>query len=217
MSEYINRKTYPLALELLDLAEQKSLALLSAGDDGQIVELRLENVSAGNITLANGGNASQIELLFRKGVLEDVAQIELDGQAANSWSLTSDTSASRTDRISLTAQASQTLAPGAKTTLTLKNVKANKTQGAHNSGVEFRFQNMQVAGKPFQGIKRQVISLINQLPPEAKSAGLIAERIPLRVGFAESNTVLNDATDASVSTGTASELKIQITNAGDKT
>ena len=263
---HINRKTHALDIQLLNLADQKSLALL-ANDDGQIMVLEITNVSAGLVQTKKLASGAHIEIHFRKGVITDVRKITLSDTDKANWHITFDTGATDTDRVLLRCASELLLNPEEAWKISLNNVKANSKYGALNSSVTFRYTHMTDMDLDLDGEKRQPISLVNQIPPEMTTPGLAAEnktldaltaslgqiesgknvaqiltdlktkldtlekhnkaeiaklarisgeKLPLRVGFAGPNFILNDASTASDSKSTSSVLKIEVTNISDK-
>lgn len=264
--KHINRKTHALDIQLLNLADQKSLALL-ANDDGQTMVLEIANVSAGLVQTKKVTSGAHIAIHFRKGVIVDVSKITLSDSDKANWHITFDAGATDTDRVLLRCASELLLNPEEAWKISLNNVKANSKYGALNSSVTFRYTQMTDMDIDLDGEKRQPISLVNHIPPEITTPGLAAEnktldaltaslgqietgknvaqileelrtkldklevhnkaeiaklarisseKLPLRVGFAGPNFILNDATNASDSKSTVSLLKIEVTNTSVK-
>ena len=211
--QYFQRE-FPLTFTLWDMEEQPLLSCM--GLTGQTLLLRLGNVGDSEIELdekADAANTNYFTLRFRRGTLFMPEVIQLTG-VGSEWQL-AHIRGSQVDELHLRPPVDFRLPPGQTYDLFLQHVRSIRKGGTRNSRVSLAYDHLKNAWGPLSGHRQTVISIVEQYPPESRGeAGARHRPLPLRVGFAGSNTVLTSTSpDAD---GRASQLLLQISNLSDQ-
>ena len=209
------RQHFPLAFALWDMEEQPLLSTM--GGAGQTLLLRLENVGHAPLRAddahADDAPAAHFTLAFRRGTLRNPQGIRLEAPQEG-WRQEAEVSPDgQDDLLHLTAPDDFTLEPGRVVTLLLHRVRSDGARGTRNSRVLLAYRRLRQGEKSLEGHREQVIAVVHQYPPEARGhQGVRRRPLPVRVGFAGSNTVLADVDPKVPGEGSASTLIVQVSN-----
>ncbi|KAA9380654.1 LamG domain-containing protein [Microbispora cellulosiformans] len=184
-------RTHPLDLELLNLDEQPVL-FIDNDPAGQPMRLRLTNSSRQNIEFlpqgATPGPANfHVAARLRPGVLATPAAVS---SGASGWAAQA---AADGTALYLVAANAAPIAPGAWVDVPLTGLSADPGGGSRGTRIEFDYQRLRSAGETAEltGTRLQYLDVVNHRGrPD----------IPLVMGFAAGDTVLNDGVTRSTLT-----------------
>jgi hypothetical protein len=195
-------KTHPIDFNLFDENDQQVIYI---DDDPSLHSSSFEitNHSRTDINLLKPVNQTasaenhHFELRFRPGTLS-AASLDKVAVAQPGWSLAKATQPDGTVSLYFLSVAGGTLKAGGKLELTLSNLSADGGDGARGTRVELRYRQLQYPNETaaITGTRIRHLSIANQTG---------RKNIPLHVGFAGSNTILNDG-------ATPMDLTLRITN-----
>jgi len=191
---------HPIGFSFTDVSGQPVLFIDDA-PAGQPMTLELTNTSRQDIELQPlSGPVSAVghhlALHFRPGTLAIPPQPAV---ATTGWSLLADLDPATGGRVLYLACANPvTIMRGAALDLALTGLSADGTGGTRGTRVELTYQGMRYAGEPDEltGQRLAFLDVVNQRG---------RRQIPLAIGFAGGNRVLNDGV-------TANTLRIRIAN-----
>lgn len=180
------RLSYPISFSLYSENDQQAL-YITDNPQGMPLNLELENTSQYGIQLASAETLEassenyHFQLSFRPGTLLNPEAI---GLKESGWSLKTGSSGAG-DSLYLLSKEARDLKPGEKIGLTLLQVRANGSGGAHGTRVRLTYQQVSYLGDTvaLTGSRVQHLSVINH-------SGEIA--LSLHAGFEGSQLVLND-------------------------
>ncbi len=202
--QYRYRITHPIDFSLENRDADPTL-FMDGHPDGQNMFLRVNNVTGGVVQLAPlpGPEASEtnchFELAFRPGALETNSVAKVTVAASNSaWKIASKSWAKPDDRDSLYLLCTQPgPLPDGGLTLELRHMLPDSRYGTRTTLVDFRYKNLKSgSGETISGSVQQNLDLVNHQG---------RRNIPLHVGFAGSNLVLNKSDKSP-------PLKLRVTN-----
>ncbi|MDX2030051.1 MAG: LamG domain-containing protein [Blastocatellia bacterium] len=202
--QYRYRITHPIDFSL-ENRDADPVLYMDGHPEGQTMFLRVNNVTSGEIHLAplpdpmpSEGNC-HFELAFRPGTLEQSSIAAIALAAPNSpWKIAGRSWSGPDDRDSLYFLCTQPgLLAGGGLTLELGHVLPESRYGTRTTLVDLRYRNLKSgAGETISGSVQQNLDLVNHQG---------RRNIPLHVGFAGGNTVLNNADQPT-------PLRLRVTN-----
>jgi len=202
---YRYRITHPLDF-VLENRDADPTLFMDDHPDGQKMYLRVQNVSSAELHLAPlpsdvpSADNCHFQLTFRPGTIApgELAKITLAGNPSE-WKIGSKTWSSPTDGDTLYFLCTRPgPIPKAGLILGLEQVQADFRYGTRSTLVDFAYRNVQSGGgETVAGGTQQNLNLVNHLG---------RRNIPLHVGFAGSNVLLNNG-------GTSLKpLRLRVTN-----
>jgi len=203
--QYRYRITHPIDFSLENRDADPTL-FMDGHPDGQNMFLRVHNVTGGVVQLAellSAEKASEtnchLELALRPGALatDSAAKVTV-ATSNNSWKIGSKSWAKPDDRDSLYLLCTKPgPLPDGGLTLELAHMLPDSRYGTRTTLVDFRYKNLKSGSlETISGSEQQNLDLVNHLG---------RRNIPLHVGFAGSNLVLNKSKEAI-------KLKLRVTN-----
>ncbi|HKQ78628.1 MAG TPA: LamG domain-containing protein [Blastocatellia bacterium] len=202
--QYRYRITHPIDFSL-ENGDADPTLFMDGHPDGQKMTLRVDNVSSGQIHLAPlpGQELSEtnchFELAFRPGTLAPGSLGKVAVASPNTdWKIASKVWAKPNDRDSLYLLCTNPgPLPGTGLTLELEHLLPDARYGTRATLVDFRYKNLKSGGgEAISGNAQQNLDLINHLG---------RRNIPLHVGFAGSNLILNKS-------DRSTKLRLRVTN-----
>jgi hypothetical protein len=211
------RKSHPIDFQIHD-DDQQAVLYISDDPNGQNLHLELHNTSTQVIQLTNGQGAAASEtnhhfaLRFRPGTLSDSAIKTLANpterakilKSADPWDLyfpAKPPAANEAASLYLLYKGlPNSFQPNERRALVLQGMSAAPGSGARGTQVELIPRQLTAAGgddTPVTGSRTQYVHITNHRG---------RKNIPLHVGFASGNTVLNDGKSSNA-------LRLRITNA----
>jgi hypothetical protein len=198
------RRGHPIGFSLCDEDENYVLYIGDDPKEDYKLNLELRNTSAQEIKFETlGDKASKdkhhFELVFRNGVLSDKTLKKLRENKdeivlkTGPWDLYSPgESQSGTISVYLLYKDNETskpFKPGQSLIIPLRNISANAGSGARGIRIELKLNQLAYIGEttPITGSRIQHLQIINHLG---------SRRLPLHIGFAGSNRILNDGFSA---------------------
>ena len=197
------RKAHPIAFSLSDENENYVLYISDDPKDENRLNLELRNTSGQAIKLEDGvgQQASRenhhFELIFRNGVLSDKTLKKLSenkGEVVKTeeWDVFSSGEDSQSGTVSLyfvCKEAGKLLGPAERLTIPLGGVSAAAGSGERGTRIELKLNQLRYADDPtpITGSRIQHLQIMSHLG---------SRRVPLHVGFAGSNRILNDGSSA---------------------
>ncbi len=202
--QYRYRITHPIDFSL-ENRDADPVLYMDGHPEGQTMFLRVNNVTSGEVHLAPladptpGEGNCHFELAFRPGTLEpgSIARIAL--AAPNSpWKIAGKSWTGPDDRDSLYLLCTQPgPIPGGGLVLEFGHVLPDSRYGTRTTLIDLRYRNLKSgAGETITGSVQQNLDLVNHQG---------RRNIPLHVGFAGGNTVLNNASEGT-------PLRLRVTN-----
>ncbi|WP_150049141.1 LamG domain-containing protein [Methylomonas rhizoryzae] len=202
---YRYRITHPLDF-VLENRDADPTLFMDDHPDGQKMYLRVQNVSSAELHLVPllsdvpSADNCHFELTFRPGAIApgELAKITLEGNPPD-WKVGYKTWTSPTDGDSLYFLCTKPgPIPKAGLILGLEHVQADFRYGTRSTLVDFGYRNLQSGGgETVAGGTQQNLNLVNHLG---------RRNIPLHVGFAGSNVLLNN------SGRSQTPLRLRVTN-----
>ena len=202
--QYRYRITHPIDFSL-ENRDADPVLFMDGHPDGQTMTLRVNNVSGGVVQLAPLPEAApdetncHFELAFRPGALEAGSAAKVTIATPDSpWRIASKSWTAPDDRDSLYLLCTRPgPLPDGGLTLELGHMLPDSRYGTRTTLVDFRYKNLKSgAGETISGSVQQNLDLVNHQG---------RRNIPLHVGFAGSNTVLNNADQPA-------QLRLRVTN-----
>ena len=197
------RKGHPIGFTLCDEDENYVLYIGDDPKDHHNLNLELRNTSAQGITFEKQGDQAsrdnhQFELVFRNGVLSDKTLKKLRESKneivpkTEPWDLFSPGEDNQSGTFSvyfLYKDTSKVFGPGERLIIPLRNISADAGSGARGTRIELKLNQLTYVGEktPITGSRIQHVQILNHLG---------SRRLPLHVGFAGSNRILNDGSSA---------------------
>ena len=197
------RQRFPLSFDLWDREEQPILSCMSSVGQTLLLRLNNEGQSPLNLLPVNGDEYHFI-LYFRKGTLQDLAAIRLEGPTG--WELVARPAHEpQIDALLLRGAAGDSLPAQETRTLLLHGVRSEGSRGTRNTRVALSYHRLAQDGRP--------LDVVHQHPPETRGErGARRRPLPLRVGFAAANTVLVNVAPDAEKNSVVSALHLQISS-----
>ncbi len=194
-------ESYPIDFSLRNSDEQAVLYIDDVGDT-----LRLEITNSSKTSFKFGSVSGQpvsfvshhFELRFRPGTVAENTAVTVAAESAGLWKISQLKHENGDFSLYLLNVGSKTFEPGQVFSVALENMKASASGGSRGTRVELYYRNLlgQDSKKYPEGFRVQHMAILNRQG---------RKQIPLHVGFADSNKILNDGRSAN-------SLILRITN-----
>ncbi len=181
-------ESYPIDFSLRNSDEQAVLYIDDVGD-----RLRLEITNTSKTSFKFGSFSGQpvsfishhFELIFRRGTLAENTVVTVAAESSGLWKIAQLKHENGDTSLYLMNAGGKPFEPGQVLPVALENMKASAIGGSRGTRVELYYRNLlgQDSKKYPEGFRVQHMAILNRQG---------RKQIPLHVGFADSNKILND-------------------------